>query len=66
MSDALEQGLEAQAQSLREFGYPDVTADMVREAHQAWRAGDSAKGVIQLFCFKAFDEYPRIFGEPTK
>lgn len=36
----LTEAYEAVAQSLRDFGYPDVTATMVREAHAAMKQGE--------------------------
>lgn len=59
----LERGFEAQARSLREFGYPDVTADMVRQAHEKWVAGQEASEIIGMFCERAFEEHPEIFGK---
>lgn len=61
----LEQGFEAQARSLREFGYPDITPDMVREAHRKWKAGEEASDIIERFCESAFEGHPDIFGEPA-
>ncbi len=43
------------AESLREFGYPDATADMIREVHEAMRPHQSSPevdlphGVVGLF-----------------
>ncbi len=64
--DILKKGIEAQAQSLREFGYPDVTAEMVKDAHTKWMAGEAATGVIAMFSESAFNEHPEIFGTPTQ
>ena len=61
----LDEGFAAQARSLREFGYSDVTADRVREAHTRWLAAEPPTDVIDRFCFGAFDDHPRIFGEPS-
>lgn len=58
----LEQGFEAQAKSLSEFGYGSVTADMVREAHRKWLAGEPMSNIIEMFCEGAFNEHPQIFG----
>jgi hypothetical protein len=60
----LEQGFEAQAASLRDFGYPDVTADMVREAHAKWISGKPIENIIERFCEGAFEDHPQIFGKP--
>lgn len=62
----LEEGLEAQAEAMREFGYHDVTDHVIRKAHEAWRDGQAPVGVIQMFSFKAFEEHPQIFGEPPE
>lgn len=61
----LDQGFEAQAKSLREFGYPDVTAKMVKEIHDAWikKTKKLPHGVIGRFCEAAFKDYPQIFGK---
>lgn len=59
----LEQGFEAQARNLREFGYPDVTAELVAAAHADWKAGNEPKDVIARFCESAFEEHPQIFGQ---
>jgi hypothetical protein len=60
----LEQGFEAQAKSLRAFGYPDVTVDMVRDAHLRWMGDEEQPDIIGMFCVSAFEEHPQIFGEP--
>jgi hypothetical protein len=62
----LQRGFEAQAKSLREFGYPDVTAAMVAAAHAKFMAAEPMSGVIEMFCESAFKEHPVIFGEPTE
>jgi hypothetical protein len=68
MATILEQGFEAQARSLREFGYPGVTAEMVSAAHADWKTGKASAGepadVIARFCESAFEEHPQIFGTP--
>jgi hypothetical protein len=58
----IEQGYDAQARSLRDFGYPDVTAAMIREAHRKWLAGEAPEGIIEMMSVKAFEDYPKIFG----
>lgn len=60
----LEQGIEAQARSLREFGYSDVTSAMVRDAHTRWMGGEAPTNIIDRFCVSAFEDYPDIFGRP--
>lgn len=48
------------AHSLREFGYPDVTAHIVKECLDAWlegkRDGKLPHGVIGMFASRQFDE----------
>jgi hypothetical protein len=63
VSAILQEGFEAQAASLRDFGYPDVTAEMIREAHRKWMAGEDLVGIIEMMCERAFEDHPRIFGE---
>lgn len=46
-----------QAEALRDFGYPDVTAEMVGEIWDEYSKGnDLPHGIIGMFCEKAFDE----------
>lgn len=61
--DILTLGFEVQAKALREFGYPDVTAATIQAAHNDWKKGLPAKGVIAIFSIKEFDERPEIFGK---
>jgi len=48
------------AKSLREFGYPDCTAEMISECLDAWVAGkrdlDLPHGIIGAFASRQFDE----------
>jgi hypothetical protein len=48
------------AKSLREFGYPDCTADMIRECLDAWLTGkrdlELPHGIIGAFASRQFDE----------
>lgn len=48
------------AKSLREFGYPDVTAAMIEECLDAWLTGkrdlELPHGVIGAFASRQFDE----------
>jgi len=48
------------AKSLREFGYPDCTSDMIRDCLDAWLVGkrdlDLPHGVIGAFASRQFDE----------
>jgi len=63
----LKKGFQAQARSLREFGYPSVTAELVAEHHAAWKRGENRPtDVIFMFNKKAFEDYTEIFGEPDK
>ena len=55
---------EAVAESLRDFGYPDVTAAMVGEVLDAWNAGkrgldELPHGVIGIFCESQFNDLER-------
>jgi hypothetical protein len=54
----LDNAMEAVARSLREFGYPDVTAKMIREIFDAWDAGTKPlpHGVIGMFAERQFEE----------
>lgn len=43
---------------MREFGYPGVTDDMIREIHEAYQKGDPLPhGVIGAFVKRDLDEY---------
>lgn len=56
----LNDAMEAVARSLREFGYPDVTAAMCREIYDAWKANPKAKlphGVVGMFAKSQFDDH---------
>lgn len=48
------------AKSLREFGYPDCTAEMICECLDAWLTGkrdlDLPHGIIGAFASRQFDE----------
>jgi hypothetical protein len=47
------------AKSLREFGYPDVTAEMIAGCLDAWLAdpnGVMPHGIIGMFAKRQFDE----------
>jgi len=63
MTNLLKNGFEAQAKSLRDFGYPDVTAEMVAAAHNKWAKGEALTDIISMFCQRAFEEHPEIFGK---
>jgi hypothetical protein len=56
----LNQGMEAVARNLREFGYPDVTAVMIRDVYDAWLSGnrypDLPHGIIGGFAERQFEE----------
>ncbi len=50
---------EAIARSLREFGYPDVTAQMIRETDEARERGEPASephGIVSMFARRQLDE----------
>lgn len=63
MSDLLEKGFETQARSLRDYGYSDITADRVRETYHRWLSGEKPTDIIDMFCAKAFEDHPQIFGK---
>ena len=65
MADVLREGFEAQARSLREFGYSDASAAMVKEAHRKWQAGEAPVGIIEMMSIRAFEDYPKIFGRQS-
>lgn len=51
---------EAIARSLREFGYPDVTAQMIRETDEARKDGKpktEPHGIISMFARRQLDEF---------
>lgn len=64
--DDLERGFAAQARSMREFGYPDVSAAMIAGHHAQWLKGETQGDVIFMFSINAFEKYPSIFGERSK
>lgn len=60
-------GFESVARSLREFGYPDATAAMVKDIYAAMKRGDRTMphGIVGMFAEsqikevgKAFDALP--------
>ena len=54
----------AVARNLREFGYPDVTTEMVEEIHGAFKAGTPLPhGIIGMMAGGQFEEHPKTFGE---
>lgn len=57
---SLGDAMEAVARSLREYGYPDVTATMIREIYDQWLLGkrfpDLPHSVIGGFAERQFDE----------
>ena len=61
-----DKAIAAQAKSLREFGYSDVTTDMVRAAHTKWIAGEAPADIVEMFCKSAFEEHPDLFGTPAQ
>lgn len=52
---------ESVAQSLRTFGYPDVTSGMIREIHEAMGHGvvetELPHGIIGRFAFSQLNEH---------
>lgn len=62
----LAEGFLAVTRSLREFGYPSVTTEMVKEAHRKWKAGEEPEGIIEMMSTRQFEDYPKIFGEHVK
>lgn len=48
------------ARSLREFGYPDATAEKLREVLDAWldgkRGADLPHGILGMFAERQFEE----------
>lgn len=62
MGEVLRSAFETQAKALREFGYPNTTADAVRIAHEKWISGKPPEGIIEMFCMSAFEDHPAIFG----
>ena len=56
--DPENQVYEAIARSLREFGYPDTTAAMVEEIHEAKRAGEGVlpHGIVGMFADSQLNE----------
>jgi hypothetical protein len=52
----------AVAGSLKEFGYPDVTTEMIREIHDAIKAeAPLPHGVIGRFARDQIEEYASLF-----
>lgn len=60
----MERGLAAVSRSLREFGYPDATMELIRKYYETWKAGEDDGDIIFTFAARQFEEYPEIFGEP--
>jgi hypothetical protein len=56
----LDDAMESVAKSLREFGYPDATAEKMRAIYDAWEAGkrfpDLPHGILGGFAESQFDE----------
>ena len=48
------------ARSLVEFGYTDVTADMIKDCHEAFKEGksldDMPHGIVGMFAYKQIDD----------
>lgn len=61
----LDDGLEAVAKSLQEFGYPDSNVELIRDAYETWISGKEVKGdIVKMMAVGQFEEYPQIFGAP--
>ncbi len=62
MKPRLRDVYEAVAESLREFGYPDATADMVRATHDAMKRGDAEMphGIVGMFAQRQLDELSEV------
>jgi len=60
----LTDAMKAVAASLREFGYPDVTHQMIREIYDAWLAGkrgeDLPHGIIGRFAESQISEHANL------
>jgi hypothetical protein len=54
----LTQVYEAVAASLREFGYPDAEAKMIRDTHEAMKRGDAEMphGIVGMFAQRQLEE----------
>jgi hypothetical protein len=53
----LRDAYETVARSLREFGYPDATADMIRDTHNAMKAGEPIPhGIVGMFAQRQLEE----------
>ena len=59
----LAKGFEAQAAAMQEFGYPSVTADVVKSHHEEWLDGKDEGGVVFKFSKGSFEKNPSVFGE---
>lgn len=53
----LGQAYETVARSLREFGYRDATADMIRDTHAAMKAGEPIPhGIVGMFARRQLED----------
>ena len=68
MSALLPKAFSSIAKSLREFGYPNVTADEIKGYHAEWLAGKEATDIVAMFAVRDFEneEYRMIFTEQPK
>ena len=57
-SYTLQTAYETVARSLREFGYPDASADMVKATHNAMKAGNAEMphGIVGMFAQSQLQE----------
>ncbi|OHV73359.1 hypothetical protein [Ensifer sp. LCM 4579] len=63
----LEQAFEAQARSMRDFGFTDVTAATIKDHYTLWRAGRELPGdPVFGLSRHAFNTFPDIFGPMPK
>ena len=58
----LQEGFEAVAKSLRDFGYSDVTAATIETGYNRWKRGEAPQGIIEMMAERQFEDYPKIFG----
>jgi|HubBroStandDraft_2_1064218.scaffolds.fasta_scaffold409250_2 hypothetical protein len=66
----LADAMEAIAESLRQFGYPDATAQMIRETYDAWLGGARndklPHGIIGMFAESQISEHAEMLARLPK
>jgi len=66
----LTDAMEAIAKSLRDFGYRDATAVMIREVYDAWisgkRASDLPHGIVGMFAEQQIAEHAEMLASLPK